>query len=187
MGTGSSKVCGDGRTGPFSVLFVCCGCVNWTLVQSKPHRTMTARYAPRCTQCMIFDACVVKNMIAPCSTAPRTLSFPKIVVKQKVWKSTKNVAKAGPRNSTLDPNRFHKIVGKVHTQIIPIVITFNHGSNFTCQNKGSFQYHSSTWTLSGGRIRHGMCCWRAASTIIGTLTVTLRFLGHGPLSRHSRY
>ena len=95
---------GDGRTGPFSVLFVCCGCVNWTLVQSKTHRTMTARCAPPCTRCMIFDACAVKNMIAPCSTVLRTLS-------------TKNVAKARPRNSTLDHNRFHKIVGEVHLQL----------------------------------------------------------------------
>ena len=68
----------------FSVLSVCCGCVNWMLVQSKTHRTMTARCAPPCTQCMILDACAVKNMIAPCSAALRTLSFPKIIVNQKV-------------------------------------------------------------------------------------------------------
>ena len=33
------------------------------------------------------------------------------------------------------------------------------------------QYHSSALTLSGGRIRHWMCCWRDVLTIIGTLTV----------------
>ena len=123
VGTGISKVCGDCRTGLFFLLFACCGCVNWTLVQSKTHRTMTARCAPPCTQCMIFNACVVKNMIAPCSTALRTLSFPKIVVIQKVRKSTKNVAKARPRNSTLDHNRFHKIVGEVHPQLTKIMST----------------------------------------------------------------
>ena len=31
-------------------------------------------------------------------------------------RSETNVAKARPRNSTLDHNRFHKIVGKVDTQ-----------------------------------------------------------------------
>ena len=108
--------------GPFFfLLFACCGCVNWTLVQSKTHRTMTARCAPPCTQCVFFNACVVKNMIAPCSTALRTLSFPKIVVIQKVRKSTKNVAKARPRNSTQDHNRFHKIVGEVHPQPAALV------------------------------------------------------------------
>ena len=108
---------GDGRPGPFSVLFVCCGCVNWTLVQSKTHRTMTARCAPPCTRCMFFDACAVKKHDRAVLNSPSDAQLSKIVLKQKVRKSTKNVAKTRPRNSTLDHNRFHKIVGEVHLQL----------------------------------------------------------------------
>ena len=58
---------------------------------------------------MIFVT-AVKNIIAPCSTALQTLSFPKIVVKPNVQKSTKNVAKApkefNPGPQLVSQNRY---------------------------------------------------------------------------------
>ena len=44
-------------------------------------------------------------------------------------------------------------------------------SNCMCRVKCHSQYRSSTLTMSGGRIRHWMCCWKAALTSIGTLMV----------------
>ena len=109
---GSVRCAGNARRAFFFLLFVCFGCVNWTLVQSKTHRTKTARCAPPCTQCMIFNACVVKNMIAPCSTAFRTLSFPTIVVIQKVRKSTKMSQKPAQGIQPWTTTGFTKSSGK---------------------------------------------------------------------------
>ena len=65
-----------------------------------------------------------------------------------------------------------------------IVITLNQELNSMCRLKNHSQYHSSALTLSGGRTRHWMCCWRAVLTIIGTSTVAGN---HGPVSRSSEY
>ena len=64
------------------------------------------------------------------------------------------------------------------------VIMLNREPNSVVPHEGLFT-HASTWTLSGGRIRHLMC-WKAVLTIIGTLLVAGDDRSHGRVSRSSQ-
>ena len=68
-----------------------------------------------------------------------------------------------------------------------IVITLNQELNSTWRKKNHSQYHFNTLTLSGGRIRHWMCCWKAVLMIIWTLMLIGIHRKNGPVSRTSRY
>ena len=69
--------------------------------------------------------------------------------------------------------------------ITSIVITFIEELNSMCRKRGHPQVHCSILMLSGGQIRHGMCCCEVALAIIGTLTVARNYLGRGPVSPSS--
>ena len=61
-----------------------------------------------------------------------------------------------------------------------IVITLNQVFNALCRLKSHSQCHCDTKTWSGGRMRRWMCCWKAVSTIIGTLIVAWIYWGLRP-------
>ena len=66
-------------------------------------------------------------------------------------------------------------------------ITLSQELNGVCRMKNHSPIPLNTLTLSGGRIRHWMRCWKAVLTIIGTLVVAGIYRNHGPVSRSSQY
>ena len=54
-----------------------------------------------------------------------------------------------------------KMISGVVLGTIFIVIMFNQELNSTCQKEGRSLYDSNILTLSGGQIRHWMCCWKS--------------------------
>ena len=55
--------------------------------------------------------------------------------------------------------------------IVFIVTTLSQEINSVCRVRNHSQFHWSASVLSGGRIQHWMCCWKAELTMIGTSSV----------------
>ena len=55
----------------------------------------------------------------------------------------------------------------------------------TCHKKVHVPSHCSIFVVSGGQLRHFMCCRTVGLTITGSLMVTANYLGHGAVSLSS--